>query len=185
MIDEINADAKERMDKSIVVLKANFSKIRTGRAHPSLLDNVTVSYYGAPTPLRQLANVVVEDSRTLALTVFDKGAIQAVEKGILQSNLGLNPMTAGTTMRIPLPPLTEERRKDLIRVVRGEAEQGRISVRNIRRDANSDIKELLKEKEVSEDEARKGEEQIQQATDGFIKQVDEMLKVKEAELMEI
>lgn len=185
MIDEIFDDAKERMDKSISALKTNFSKIRTGRAHPSLLDNVMVSYYGAATPLRQLANVVVEDSRTLALTVFDKSAIQAVEKGILQSDLGLNPISAGSTMRIPLPPLTEERRKDLIRVVRGEAEQGRISIRNIRRDANGDIKELLKEKEISEDEARAAEDNIQQATDKFVKQVDELLKVKEAELMEI
>lgn len=185
MIDEIFADAKERMEKSIGALKTNFSKIRTGRAHPSLLDNVMVSYYGAATPLRQLANVVVEDSRTLALTVFDKSAIQAVEKGILQSDLGLNPISAGTTMRIPLPPLTEERRKDLIRVVRGEAEQGRISIRNIRRDANGDIKDLLKEKDISEDEARAAEDNIQQATDGFVKQVDELLKAKEAELMEI
>ncbi|BDX07591.1 ribosome recycling factor [Planctobacterium marinum] len=185
MIDEIFEDAKERMDKSIGALKTNFSKIRTGRAHPSLLDNVMVSYYGAATPLRQLANVVVEDSRTLALTVFDKSAIQAVEKGILQSDLGLNPISAGTTMRIPLPPLTEERRKDLIRVVRGEAEQGRISIRNIRRDANGDIKDLLKEKEISEDEARAAEDNIQQATDKFVKQVDELLKAKEAELMEI
>ncbi|MBE1299988.1 MAG: ribosome recycling factor [Alteromonadaceae bacterium] len=185
MIDEINADAQERMEKSIAALKANFSKIRTGRAHPSLLDNINVPYYGAPTPLKQLANVIAEDSRTLALTVFDKSSIQAVEKAIMQSDLGLNPISAGTTIRIPLPPLTEERRKDLIRVVRGEAEQGRVSVRNIRRDANSDIKELLKEKELSEDEARKGEEDIQKITDKFIKQVDELLSAKEAELMEI
>lgn len=185
MIDEIILDAEDRMEKSITALKGNFSKIRTGRAHPSLLDNVMVSYYGAATPLRQLANVVVEDSRTLALTVFDKSSIQAVEKGILQSDLGLNPISAGTTMRIPLPPLTEERRKDLIRVVRGEAENGRISIRNIRRDANSDVKELLKEKEISEDESRGAEESIQDATNKFVKQVDELLKAKEAELMEI
>lgn len=185
MIDEIIMDAEDRMEKSITVLKNNFSKIRTGRAHPSLLDNVMVSYYGAATPLRQLANVVVEDSRTLALTVFDKSSIQAVEKGILQSDLGLNPISAGTTMRIPLPPLTEERRKSLIRVVRGEAENGRISIRNIRRDANSDIKELLKEKEISEDESRGGEESIQEATNKFVKEVDGLLKTKEAELMEI
>ncbi len=185
MIDEINADAQERMEKSIAALKSNFSKIRTGRAHPSLLDSINVSYYGTATPLRQLANVVVEDSRTLALTVFDKSSIQAVEKAIMQSDLGLNPISAGTTIRIPLPPLTEERRKDLIRVVRGEAEQGRVSVRSVRRDANSDIKELLKEKEVSEDEARKGEDDIQKLTDKYIKQVDELLAAKEAELMEI
>lgn len=185
MIDEIELDAQERMEKSITSLKGNFSKIRTGRAHPSLLDNVQVSYYGSATPLRQLANVIAEDSRTLALTVFDKSSIQAIEKGILQADLGLNPVTAGTTIRIPLPPLTEERRKDLIRVVRGEAEQGRVSIRNIRRDANSDIKELLKEKEISEDEARAAEDNIQQITDRFIKQVDELLAAKENELMEI
>lgn len=185
MIDEIELDAQERMEKSITALKGNFSKIRTGRAHPSLLDNVQVSYYGSATPLKQLANVIAEDSRTLALTVFDKSSIQAIEKGILQADLGLNPVTAGTTIRIPLPPLTEERRKDLIRVVRNEAEQGRVSIRNIRRDANSDIKELLKEKEISEDESRAGEDNIQQITDGFIKQVDELLAAKENELMEI
>jgi ribosome recycling factor len=153
MIDEIELDAGDRMEKSIAALKSQLSKIRTGRAHPSLLDSIMVSYYGAPTPLKQLANVVAEDSRTLALSVFDKSAIQAVEKAIMQSDLGLNPMTAGTTMRIPMPALTEERRKDLIKVVRNEAEQGRVAIRNIRRDANSDVKELLKEKEVSEDEA--------------------------------
>ena len=143
MIDEIELDAQERMEKSITALKGQLSKIRTGRAHPSLLDGIQVPYYGADTPLRQLANIITEDSRTLALTVFDKSSIQAVEKAIMQADLGLNPMSAGTTIRIPLPPLTEERRKDLIRVVRNEAEQGRVAIRNIRRDANSDIRELL------------------------------------------
>lgn len=185
MIDEIEQDARERMEKSISALKSQFSKIRTGRAHPSLLDGVMVSYYGADTPLRQVANVIAEDSRTLALTVFDKSAIQAVEKGILQADLGLNPMSAGTTIRIPMPPLTEERRKDLIRVVGKEAEQGRVAIRNIRRDANSDIKELLKEKEISEDESRAGEENVQSLTNEFIKKVDSMLSDKEAELMEV
>lgn len=185
MINEIHDDAKQRMDKSIAALKAQLSKIRTGRAHPSLLDSITVSYYGAETPLKQLANVIAEDSRTLALTVFDKSTTQAVEKAILQSDLGLNPMSAGTTIRIPMPPLTEERRKDLIRVVRAEAEQGRVSIRNIRRDANSDIKELLKEKEISEDESRKGEDMVQKLTDTFVKQVDAILADKEKELMEI
>ncbi len=170
MIDEIELDAQERMEKSLVSLKGQFSKIRTGRAHPSL---------------RQVANVVAEDSRTLALTVFDKSAIQAVEKAIMQSGLGLNPMSAGTTIRIPLPPLTEERRKDLIRVVRNEAEQGRVAIRNIRRDANSDVKELLKEKEISEDESRAAEENIQTLTNEFIKTVDNMLADKEKELMEV
>ena len=136
-------------------------------------------------PLRQVANVIAEDNRTLALTVFDKSAIQAVEKAIMQSDLGLNPMTAGTTMRIPMPALTEERRKDLIKVVRGEAEQGRVAIRNVRRDANGDIKELLKEKEISEDQSRAAEENIQTLTNAFVKKVDAMLSVKETELMEV
>lgn len=185
MIDEIELDAEERMEKSISALKSQFSKIRTGRAHPSLLDSINVNYYGADTPLRQVANVIAEDNRTLALTVFDKSAIQAVEKAIMQSDLGLNPMTAGTTMRIPMPALTEERRKDLIKVVRGEAEQGRVAIRNVRRDANGDIKELLKEKEISEDQSRAAEENIQTLTNAFVKKVDAMLSVKETELMEV
>lgn len=185
MIEEIKQDAKERMEKSLSALKSQLSKVRTGRAHPSLLDSIQVSYYGADTPLRQIANVVAEDARTLALTVFDKAAVQAVEKAIMQSDLGLNPMSAGTTMRIPMPPLTEERRKDLIKVVRGEAESGRVGIRNIRRDANSDIKELLKEKEIGEDDSRKAEEDIQKLTNEHIKLVDDMLSDKEKELMEI
>jgi ribosome recycling factor len=144
-----------------------------------------VPYYGSNTPLKQVANVVAEDNRTLALSVFDKSIIQAVEKAIMQSNLGLNPMSAGTTIRIPMPPLTEERRKDLIKVVRHEAEQGRVAVRNIRREANSDIKELLKEKEASEDQSRAGEENIQTLTDEFIKNIDNILADKEKELMEV
>ncbi|MDM7860212.1 ribosome recycling factor [Alteromonas sp. ASW11-36] len=185
MLDEIELDAEQRMEKSITALKSQFSKIRTGRAHPSLLDSINVSYYGADTPLRQLANVVAEDNRTLALTVFDKSAIQAVEKAIMQSDLGLNPMSAGAIIRIPMPPLTEERRKDLIKVVRAEAEQGRVAIRNVRRDANSDIKELLKEKEISEDESRAGEENIQTLTNSFVKKVDGLLADKEKELMEV
>lgn len=185
MIDDINLDARERMEKSILALRGQFTKIRTGRAHPSLLDSIMVPYYGAPTPLKQLANVIAEDSRTLALTVFDKSSAQAVEKAIMQSDLGLNPMSAGSVIRIPMPALTEERRKNLIKVVRGEAEQGRVAIRNIRRDANSDIKELLKEKEISEDDSRRGEETIQKSTDEFVKQIDEILVAKEHELMEV
>lgn len=185
MIDEIELDAEERMEKSVVALKNQLSKIRTGRAHPSLLDSIMVSYYGADTPLKQLANIVAEDSRTLALSVFDKSAIQAVEKAIMSSDLGLNPMSAGAAIRIPLPPLTEERRKDLIKVVRNEVELGRVSVRNVRRDANSDIKDLLKEKEISEDEARAGEENIQSLTNKFVKIIDGILADKEKELMEV
>lgn len=185
MIDEIELDAEERMEKSVAALKSQLSKIRTGRAHPSLLDSIMVSYYGADTPLKQLANIVAEDSRTLALSVFDKSAIQAVEKAIMQSDLGLNPMSAGAAIRIPLPPLTEERRKDLIKVVRNEVELGRVAVRNIRRDANSDIKDLLKDKDISEDEARAGEENIQSLTNKYIKVMDVILADKEKELMEV
>lgn len=185
MIDEINDDARQRMEKSISVLKGQLAKIRTGRAHPSLLDSIMVPYYGADTPLKQLANIIAEDSRTLALTVFDKSSAQAVEKAIMQSDLGLNPMSAGSVMRIPMPALTEERRKDLIRVVRHEAEQGKVAIRNIRRDANSDIKELLKEKEISEDDSRRGEDDVQKLTDAFVKEVDDILVAKEKDLMEV
>ena len=156
-----------------------------GRAHPALLDGIQVSYYGADTPLNQVANVTIEDSRTLAISVFDKSLAQAVEKAIMASDLGLNPMSAGTVIRVPLPPLTEERRKDLIKIVRGEVESGRVAVRNIRRDANGDIKSLLKEKDISEDEARQAEDEIQKLTDKFIKEMDAQLAAKEAELMEI
>ncbi len=185
MLDEIQKDAGVRMDKSIEALQSQLNKIRTGRAHPSLLDGIQVSYYGADTPLNQVANVTIEDSRTLALTVFDKSLTQAVEKAILTSDLGLNPMSAGTVIRIPLPPLTEERRKDLVKVVKGEVEGGRIAVRNIRRDANSDIKSLLKDKDISEDEARQAEDEIQKLTDAKMKDIDAMMAQKEKELMEI
>jgi len=185
VINDIIADAKIRMDKSVDALKTQLSKVRTGRAHPSLLDGIQVSYYGADTPLRQVANVSVEDARTLAITVFDKSLTQAVEKAIMASNLGLNPMSAGTVIRVPLPPLTEERRKDLVKLVRGEAENGRVAIRNIRRDANSDFKALLKDKEISEDDERKAADEIQKITDLFVKKVDDVLADKEKELMEV
>jgi ribosome recycling factor len=185
VINEIKQDAQERMAKSIESLKGNLNKVRTGRAHASLLDNINVDYYGMETPLNQVGNISVPDARNLSITVFDKGMIAAVEKAIMKSDLGLNPQSNGTLIRIPLPPLTEERRKDLVKVVRGEAENGKIAIRNIRRDANSDIKSLQKEKEISEDEQHQAEDEIQQITDTFVKQVDEMLVKKEAELMEI
>lgn len=185
MIEEIKQDAKERMAKSIESLKNNLNKVRTGRAHPSLLDNITVDYYGAATPLNQVGNITVPDSRTIAVTVFDKSMISAVEKAILTSDLGLNPQSQGTLIRIPLPPLTEERRKDLVKVVKGEGENGKVAIRNIRRDANSDIKSLNKEKEISDDEMHQAEDEVQKITDTYVKQVDEILTVKEAELMEI
>ncbi|CDG22613.1 Ribosome-recycling factor [Xenorhabdus poinarii G6] len=184
MINEIKKDAQDRMEKSVEALKNQISKIRTGRASPSLLDGISVEYYGAATPLRQIANVVAEDARTLAITVFDRSMAAAVEKAIMASDLGLNPSSAGTIIRVPLPPLTEERRKDLIKVVRGEAEQGRVSIRNIRRDANDKVKALLKEKEISEDEDRRSQDEIQKLTDSFIKKVDEALANKETELMD-
>jgi len=185
VINEIKQDAKQRMEKSVEALRSQISKVRTGRAHPSILDGVMVPYYGADTPLKQLANITVEDSRTLALTVFDKSSAGAVEKAIMTSDLGLNPASAGTVIRVPLPPLTEERRRDLVKVVRNEAEQGRVAVRNIRRDANSDLKELLKEKEITEDEERKGTEEIQKLTDTYIAKIDELLAEKEKDLMEV
>ncbi|WP_117233490.1 ribosome recycling factor [Vibrio maerlii] len=185
MINEIKQDAQERMDKSVEALKNSLLKIRTGRAHPSLLAGISVEYYGAPTPLNQVANVVAEDARTLAITVFDKELTPLVEKAIMMSDLGLNPMSAGTVIRVPLPPLTEERRKDLVKIVRGEAEGGRVAIRNIRRDANGDLKALLKDKEISEDEDRKAQDEIQKLTDAAVKKVDEVLATKEKELMEV
>jgi len=185
VINDIIADAKIRMDKSVDALKVQLTKVRTGRAHPSLLDGIQVSYYGADTPLRQVANVSVEDSRTLAITVFDKSLTPAVEKAIMASNLGLNPMSTGTVIRVPLPALTEERRRDLVKHVRGEAEGGRVAIRNIRRDANSDFKALLKDKEISEDDERKAVDEIQKLTDLFVKKVDDVLADKEKELMEV
>ena len=184
MINEIKKDTQQRMEKSLEALKSHISKIRTGRAQPSLLDGLQVEYYGSPTPLRQVANVVAEDARTLAVNVFDKSLIGAVEKAILTSDLGLNPSSAGTTIRVPLPPLTEERRRDLIKIVKSEGEQGKIAVRNVRRDANDQIKALLKDKEISENEQHKAEEEIQKLTDSYVKKVDEVLAAKEKELLD-
>jgi ribosome recycling factor len=184
VINEIRKDAEARMDKCVEAFKNHISKIRTGRASPSILDGIQVEYYGSATPLRQLANIVVEDSRTLAITVFDRTLGPAVEKAIMTSDLGLNPSSAGTVIRVPLPALTEERRKDLIKVARSEAEAGRVSVRNVRRDANDKVKLLLKDKEISEDQDRRSQEDIQKLTDTYIKKVDQILNDKEAELME-
>ena len=178
-------DAGSRMSKSVAALQTELSKIRTGRAHTSLLDHITVEYYGSQVPLNQAANVGVEDSRTLTVTPWEKDMVQVIEKAIMASDLGLNPATAGTIIRVPLPALTEERRKDMIRVVRHEAEGGRIAVRNIRRDAMHDVKELLKEKMIGEDEERRAETEIQVITDKYVAEIDEVLAVKEAELMEI
>ncbi|MBD2838167.1 ribosome recycling factor [Pseudomonas sp. JM0905a] len=185
MINEIKQEAQERMKKTLESLDHAFAKIRTGRAHPSILDSVMVSYYGADTPLRQVANVIAEDSRTLALTVFDKSMIQAVEKAIMTSDLGLNPATAGTTIRVPMPALTEETRKGYTKQARAEAENARVAVRNIRRDALAQLKDLVKEKEISEDEERRAADDVQKLTDKFVGEVDKALETKEKDLMAV
>jgi len=184
MIEEIKKDARIRMAKSLDALRSELAKIRTGRAHPSLLEHVHVDYYGSNVPIGQAASVSVEDARTLAVTPWGKNMVQPIEKAIMTSDLGLNPNTAGTTIRIPLPPLTEERRIALGKVVHQEGENAKIAIRNIRRDANHHLKELLKNKEISEDQDHKAEQEIQQLTDTNVKQVDEIVAVKEQELLE-
>lgn len=185
MINDILQDASGHMTKSIEALKRDFAKVRTGRAHPSLLSHIVISYYGNDAPLQQVANVSVEDARTLTITPWEKPMVQAIEKAIMSSGLGLNPVTSGSVIRVPLPPLTEERRRDLVKVVRQEAEQGKISIRNARRDANSELKEALKEKMISEDEERQGEDKVQKLTDQFIQQVEKLLEEKEADLLSV
>lgn len=185
MLNEIKNDANTRMGKSIDSLKQDLIKIRTGRAHTSLLDSITVSYYGSETPLNQVANVSVLDARTLSIQVWEKQMIPVVEKAILSSDLGLNPATSSDLIRIPLPPLTEETRKGLIKVVRNEGENAKVAIRNIRRDANASLKELEKDKDISEDEERRGQEEVQKLTDKHVKEVDQILAEKEKELMEI
>ncbi len=185
MINEIQKDAEQRMKKSIEALKADLTKLRTGRAHPSLLDQITVEYYGTEVPLSQVANISVSDARTLTVTPWEKKMVPVIEKAILNSDLGLNPATAGDVIRIPLPPLTEERRRDLIKVVRQEGEKARVAIRNIRRDAIHQLKDLLKEKEISEDEERRAEEAIQKLTDRMVAEVEKVLSEKEKDLLEI
>ena len=185
MIEDIKQDALNRMSKSIEAFKTELSKIRTGRAHPGLLNHITVDFYGTKTPIRQAANVTVEDARTLSITPWDKTMVPAIEKAIMNSELGLNPVTAGLNIRVPLPALTEERRKEFVRMVKQEAENSRVAVRNIRRDANSSFKQLLKEKEISEDEEKRAEERIQKLTDKYVGEVDKVLAQKEKDLMEV
>ena len=185
MINDIRKDAEVRMEKCVEAFKTQISKIRTGRASPSLLDGIIVEYYGTPTPLRQLASVTVEDTRTLKINVFDRSMGPAVEKAIMASDLGLNPSSAGADIRVPLPPLTEERRKDLIKVVRSETEDARVAVRNVRRDANDQLKRAVKDKEVSEDDERRAQDEIQKLTDKYIAELDRQLADKEKELMTI
>jgi len=185
MINDIKQDALSRMNKSIDAFKAELSKIRTGRAHVSLLNHITVDFYGSEVPIGQAANLSVEDARTLAVTPWDKSMVPVIEKAIMSSDLGLNPSTAGTVIRVPMPPLTEERRKELVKVVRELAENSRIAVRNIRRDANNNLKSLLKDKDISEDEDHKGQDMVQQVTNQSTDEIEALLQTKEKELMEI
>lgn len=185
MFNEIKNDATSRMQKSILALKGELTKLRTGRAHPSLLEQIMVPYYGTPTPLSQVANVNVSDAQTLTVTPWEKPLIPDVDKAIRDSNLGLNPIAGSDNVRVPLPPLTEERRKDLTKLVKQEGESAKVAIRNIRRDANSQIKDLLKSKDITEDDERRHEDEIQKLTDKFVKEVDDLLSSKEAELMEI
>jgi len=185
MINEITTDAEERMQKSVASLETAFNKIRTGRAHPSILDGIMVPYYGADTPLNQLANVNVEEGRSLVVNPWEKSAIGEIEKAILRSDLGLNPSNNGESIRVPMPPLTEETRREFTKQAKHEAENARVAIRNIRRDANSDLKELEKEKEISEDELRRAEEQVQKLTDKYIDVVEATLATKEQDLLSV
>lgn len=185
MIDDLKKDTESRMKKSVEALKNELSKLRTGRAHPDILSHVTVEYYGSEVPLTQVANISSEDARTLAVNPWERSMVPVVEKAIIRSDLGLNPVTAGAVIRVPMPPLTEERRKDMVKVVRQEGEGARVAIRNIRRDVIQDLKGLLKDKEITEDEEHKAEEQIQKLTDKYVAEVDAVLEQKEKDLMEV
>ncbi|GAA5171089.1 MULTISPECIES: ribosome recycling factor [Halomonadaceae] len=185
MINDIKQDAEARMKKTLESLQTNFHKIRTGRAHPTILDSVTVEYYGAQMPLNQVASVNVEDARTLAVVPWEKSMVPKVEKAIMTSDLGLNPATAGSVIRVPMPALTEETRRGYIKQARGEAENARVAVRNVRRDANSDIKALLKDKSITEDDEHQGEEAIQKLTDKYVAEIDKLLEAKEHDLLQV
>ena len=185
MIEDFKKDATVRMTKCVQQFQADLKKMRTGRASPSLVENLKVDYYGTETPLSQLANIGIEDARTIVITPWDKSAVQAVEKAIYKSDLGLTPNTAGAVIRVPLPPLTEERRRDLTKVLRGDAENAKVAVRNVRRDVLQDVKEALKEKMISQDEEKKAQEEIQKITDKHVADVDAALAVKEKEIMQV
>ncbi|AAO90886.1 ribosome recycling factor [Coxiella burnetii] len=185
MINDIINDSKSRMEKSLGSLKTELAKLRTCRAHPSLLEHIKVDYYNVETPLSQVASIAIENPRTLSITPWEKNMVGPIEKAIQKADLGLNPATVGMVIRVPLPPLTEERRKELARVVREEAEHARVAIRNIRREANNDLKELMKEKEISEDEERRAQTAIQKLTDAQIAEVDKMASQKEADLMAV
>jgi ribosome recycling factor len=185
VINDIKVEVEKKMQKSLESLNSAFNKIRTGRAHPSILDSVMVNYYGQETPLKQVASVNVEDNRTLTVSPWEKNLMPTIEKAIMASGLGLNPATSGDIIRIPMPMLTEETRKEMVKQAKADAEHGRVSIRNARRDANSMIKDLLKEKEITEDDERKGEDEIQKLTDRYIAEVEKMLKAKEEDLMAV
>ncbi|MDX1588958.1 MAG: ribosome recycling factor [Oleiphilaceae bacterium] len=185
MINELKKDAEQRMQKALESMHKSMNRIRTGRAHPSILDGITVDYYGQESPLGQVASVNVEDGRTLTISPWEKSMVPVIEKAIMASDLGLNPSTSGELIRLPMPALTEESRKQYVRQARNEAEHGRVAIRNVRRDVNSDIKELLKEKEITEDEERSAMDDIQKITDKYIAQIDSELKQKEQDLMQV
>ena len=185
MTTEIKKAAEQKMQKSLEALKLDLGKVRTGRAHTGLLDHIMVDYYGTPTAIHQVANVNLADARTITVAPWEKKMLNSIEKAIRNSDLGLNPVTVGELIRVPMPPLTEERRRDLTKVVKHEAENARVAMRNIRRDANTHLKDLLKEKKIAEDEERRGQEEIQKLTDRYISEIDKTLQVKEAELMAI
>ena len=185
MLEDLRKDASVRMQKCVQVFQADLKKLRTGRAHPSLVEHLKVDYYGADVPLQQVANISIEDARTLVISPWEKTMVGPIEKAIHKSDLGLTPMTAGTVIRVPLPPLTEERRRDISKVVRQDAENARVSIRNVRRDVLTDVKELLKEKEISQDDERKAQEDIQKLTDRFIGEIDQQLAAKEKEILQV
>ncbi len=185
MLENIKKDATDRMQKCVLALRNELKKLRTGRAHTSLVDHIKVDYYGTDTPMSQVARITVEDARTLVVTPFDKGMVQSIEKAIMKSDLGLMPNTAGTIIRIPMPPMTEERRRDMTKVVKHEAENARVAVRNVRRDVNTSIKDLLKDKKISQDDERRGQEDVQKLTDKHVAEIDQVLAEKEKELMQV
>ena len=185
MIEEILKDAEQRMHKSIESMRSELAKIRTGRASPALVDHLTVDYYGTPTPINQVANISVQDARTLAVQPWEKTMVPVVEKAILEANLGLNPVTAGEVIRIPMPPLTEERRREMVKVASAEGESGKVAIRNIRRDANNDVKALLKEKEITEDDDKRAQDDVQKLTDKYVAEVEQIVSEKEAEILTV
>jgi ribosome recycling factor len=185
MLDDIKKDAAQRMAKCVEMFQGDLRKLRTGRAHPSLVENLKVDYYGSDVPLKQVANIAVEDARTLAISPWEKNMVSAIEKAIHKSDLGLTPMTAGTVIRVPLPPLTEERRRDITKVVRGDAENARVAVRNVRRDVISDVKEALKAKLITQDDEKRAEVDIQKLTDKYVAEIDQQLAAKEKEIMQV